>query len=146
MLAADRDIHILCQKPLTPTFQDSRHLVKAVSDRVRLMVHENWRFRPQYRQSAKWLKNGLTGAVREFQLTVRSSGLTARTKSGRLFALERQPFLAGLKRFIIMELLVHHLDTIRYLVGPLSVMATRIAKVCPEVIGEDVAMICLNSS
>ncbi len=144
-MAADRNIHILCQKPMTPSLQDSKRLVQAVSDRVRFMVHENWRFRPQYRQLAEWLKTGLTGAVREFQLTVRSSGLISRTKSGRLFALERQPFLAGLKRFIILELLIHHLDTIRYLLGPVRVVAATAEKICPEVSGEDAALITLRA-
>ena len=145
MLAAERNIHILCQKPMTPNLRDSQRLVKALGDRVRFMVHENWRFRPQYRQAAKWLKDGRTGAVREFQLTVRSSGLITRTKNGRLFALERQPFFAGLERFIIMELLIHHLDTIRYLMGPVRVAAAEAARVCPEVIGEDAALISLRT-
>ena len=145
MLAADRKIDILCQKPLTPYFTDSQQLVEAVSTRVRFMVHENWRFRPQYRQVAKWLKDGKAGTVHEFQLTVRSSGLVMRNPNGRLFALERQPFLAGLKRFIIMELLIHHLDTIRYLLGPVHVMATDIARGCSEVRGEDMAVISLRA-
>ena len=145
MLAADRNIHILCQKPMTPNFKDSQQLVKTVGRRVRFTVHENWRFKPQYRQAVQWLKEGRTGAVREFQFTVRSSGLITRTKSGRLFALERQPFLAGLKRFIIMELLIHHLDTIRYLMGPVRVVAATAGKGCPEVSGEDSALICLRA-
>jgi predicted dehydrogenase len=145
LLAADRHIHILCQKPMTPNLKDARQLVAAVKDRVRLMVHENWRFRPPYRQAAQWLQEGRAGEVREFQLAVRSSGLSTRTRGGRLFALERQPFLAGLKRFIIMELLIHHLDTIRYLMGPVQVESAVAARVCPEVIGEDVALISLRA-
>lgn len=145
MLAADRNIHILCQKPMTPRFTDSKRLVEAVGDRVRFMVHENWRFRPQYRRAASWLREGRTGVVREFQLTVRSSGLITRTENGRFFALERQPFLAKLKRFIIMELLIHHLDTIRYLIGPVKVVAARASRSCPEVTGEDAALISLQA-
>ena len=89
------------------------------------------------------MDEGRVGFVHEFQLTTRSSGLIMRTDSGTAFALERQPFLAGLRRFFIMELLVHHLDTIRYLVGPVSVVAARTARVSPEVIGEDAAQISL---
>ncbi|MBW2430664.1 MAG: Gfo/Idh/MocA family oxidoreductase [Deltaproteobacteria bacterium] len=142
-MAADRGIDILCQKPMTPGLAESERLVSEVGNRVRFMVHENWRFRPQYRQAARWLDEGRVGSVHEFQLTTRSSGLIMRTDSGTAFALERQPFLAGLRRFIIMELLVHHLDTIRYLVGPVSVVAARTARVSPEVIGEDAAQISL---
>jgi predicted dehydrogenase len=145
-LAADRGIDILCQKPMTPDLAESERLVTEVGDRVRFMVHENWRFRPQYRQVARWLDENRVGSVREFHLTPRSSGLVRRSDRGTPSALERQPFLAGLKRFIIMELLVHHLDTVRYLVGPVSVTAASTASTSPEVIGEDAALINLNAA
>ncbi|UCD78868.1 MAG: Gfo/Idh/MocA family oxidoreductase [Desulfobacterales bacterium] len=145
MMAADRGIDILCQKPMTPDLAESERLVAEIGDRVRFMVHENWRFRPQYRQAAAWLAEGRIGALHEFQFAVRSSGLITRTAGGRLFALERQPFFSGLRRFIIMELLIHHLDTIRYLVGPVSVAAASAARVSPDVIGEDVALISLKA-
>ncbi|MEJ2164949.1 MAG: Gfo/Idh/MocA family oxidoreductase [Desulfobacterales bacterium] len=145
MMAADRGIDILCQKPMTPNLAESERMAAEIGDRVRLMIHENWRFRPQYRQAARWLAEGRIGAVHEFQFSVRSSGLITRTPSGRLFALERQPFLAGLPRFIIMELLIHHLDTIRYLVGPVRVAAAGAARVSPEVLGEDLALISLKA-
>jgi predicted dehydrogenase len=145
MMAADRGIDILCQKPMTPSLAESERLVATIGDRVRFMVHENWRFRPQYRQAADWLAAGRVGRLCEFQLTVRSSGLLTRTPSGQPFALARQPFLAGLKRFIIMELLIHHLDTIRYLVGPVHVRNADSARFSPDVIGEDMALISLKA-
>ena len=145
-LAADRRIDILCQKPMTPDLTESERLVTEIGDRVRFMVHENWRFRPQYRQVAGWLDEDRVGSVREFHLTTRSSGLVMPTDTGTPFALARQPFLAGLKRFIIMELLVHHLDTVRYLVGPVAVTAASTARISPQVIGEDAAMISLNAA
>jgi predicted dehydrogenase len=144
-LAADRGIDILCQKPMTPNLTESEKLVTEVGKRVRFMVHENWRFRPQYRQTARWLTDGRIGMISEFHLTTRSSGLIGRADSGKPFALERQPFMASLKRFIIMELLIHHLDTIRYLVGPVSVAAAITAKISPEVSGEDAALITLKT-
>ncbi|CAB1063865.1 FIG00933601: hypothetical protein [Olavius sp. associated proteobacterium Delta 1] len=144
-LAADRGIDILCQKPMTADLADSERLVSEVGDRVRFMVHENWRFRPQYRQAARWLNEGQIGSVNEFQLTVRSSGLVTRTETGKPFALDRQPFLADLKRFIIMELLIHHLDTIRYLIGPVQVMNASAGRVSQDVVGEDLALISLKA-
>jgi len=145
-MAADKGIHILCQKPMTSDLTSAEQLVADVGDRVRFMVHENWRFRPPYRQAARWLTEGKAGRVREFQLTARSSGLVTRSESGRPFALERQPFLARLNRFIIMELLIHHLDTIRYMVGPLEVVAASAARISLDVMGEDVALISLKAA
>jgi len=114
-MAADRGVHILCQKPMTPDLAESEQMVDEVGDRVRFMIHENWRFRPQYRQAASWLQDGRVGTINEFQLATRSSGLVMRTDNGTPFAMERQPFMAGLKHFIIMELLVHHLDNLKTL-------------------------------
>jgi predicted dehydrogenase len=145
MMAAQRCVHILCQKPMTPSLEESERLVAEVGDRVRFMVHENWRFRPYYRQAARWLAEGKVGPIREFRLTTRSSGLITRTESGRPFALERQPFFANLKHFIILELLIHHLDTIRFLMGPMRVVAASTVRVSQEVKGEDVAMITLTA-
>ena len=144
-LAADRGIDILCQKPMTPDLAESERLVREIGDRVRFMIHENWRFRPQYRQARKWLTEGLLGNIHEFNLATRSSGLITQTATGRSFALQRQPFLAGLERFIIMELLIHHLDTIRFLVGPVSVVGASISRFSSEVRGEDAALISLKS-
>jgi predicted dehydrogenase len=48
--AAARGIDVLCQKPLTPTFAESEALVRRTAGKIRLMAHENWRFRPWYRE------------------------------------------------------------------------------------------------
>jgi predicted dehydrogenase len=144
-MAAERGIHILCQKPMASTLKEAEALVAEIGDRVRFMVHENWRFRPQYRQAAKWIAEGKTGLIREFRLSTRSSGLVTKTDKGIPFALERQPFFAHMSRFIIFELLIHHLDTSRFLVGEMSVVSSRKTRVSPEVVGEDVALILLRS-
>ena len=79
-------------------------------------------------------------------MTVRSSGLVARGPSGGPFAVERQPFFAGLERFLVMEVLIHHLDTVRYLAGPLRVTAAAVGRVSTEIPGEDVALISLKAA
>jgi predicted dehydrogenase len=144
-MAAERGIHILCQKPMTPTLKEAEALVAEIGERVRFMVHENWRFRPQYRQAAKWIAEGKTGPIREFRLSTRSSGLVTKTEKGLPFALERQPFLAHMPRFIIFELLIHHLDTSRFLIGEMRVISSKKTRVSPEVVGEDMALILLLS-
>ena len=48
---ADRAIPVLCQKPLCPTLSEAEDLIREVGTRTRLMVHENWRFRPWYREA-----------------------------------------------------------------------------------------------
>jgi predicted dehydrogenase len=48
-------------------------------------------------------------------------------------------------RFIVLELLIHHLDTARFLVGEMEVISAQTLRVNPDVIGEDVAHIVLKA-
>jgi len=144
-MAAEHGVAILCQKPMAPTLKEAEEMVAEIGEKVRFMVHENWRFRPQYRQAAKWTAEGKMGPIREFRLSTRSSGLVTKTEKGIPFALERQPFFAHMPRFIILEFLIHHLDTSRFLVGEMDVISTQTLRVSPYVIGEDVAHIVLNA-
>lgn len=144
-IAAEHGVAILCQKPMAPTLKEAEAMVSEIGERVRFMVHENWRFRPQYRQAANWIKEGKTGPIREFRLSTRSSGMIAKTEKGRPFAIERQPFFANMPQFIILELLIHHLDTARFLIGELDVISAHTLRVSPEILGEDVAQIMLKA-
>ena len=118
--AAARGLAVLCQKPLAPTLAAAEALVAAVGGAVPLMVHENWRFRAYYRRLREWLDDGHGSAtVRQVQLDFLSSGMIP-DDDGKRPALVRQPFLAGLERLLVMEILIHHLDTLRFLLGELD--------------------------
>jgi predicted dehydrogenase len=144
-MAAEHGVAILCQKPMAPTLREAEEMVAEIGEKVRFMVHENWRFRPQYRQAAKWIAEGMTGPIREFRLLTQSSGLISKTEKGIPFAIERQPFFAHMPRFIILELLIHHLDTARFLLGDMEVVSAQTLRVSLDVIGEDVAHIFLKA-
>lgn len=144
-LAAARGLAILCQKPLAPTLAEAVDLVGSLSTRTRLMVHENWRFRPYYRQVAQWLRDDVIGMPRMAQMTMLSSGLVA-NDAGKLPALERQPFMAAEPRMLVNELMIHHLDVLRFLLGPLEVLSARLRRYCTDIVGEDSALIHLQSA
>lgn len=144
-LAADHGLAILCQKPLAPTLAEAERLVTDIGDRVRLMVHENWRFRAYYRQAADWIRDGRIGAVKAASLNLVTSG-TVPDATGRFAALERQPFMRTETRMLVAEVLIHHLDTLRMLLGELTVGAAALAQTCPELAGEDSAVIHLRTA
>ena len=141
--AAERGIDVICQKPLAPTLAEAKVLASEVHGRIRLMVHENWRFRAYYRRIKQWLVDELIGETVACTMQVRSSGLVA-GEDGRRPQLVRQPFCAELSRFIINETLIHHLDVMRWLAGPLTVAAARIGYGCSAIRGEDRAVILLD--
>lgn len=143
-LAAARGRAILCQKPLAPTLAEAVELVGGLGAGTRLMVHENWRFRPYYRQVAEWLRDDVIGKQRLAQMTMLSSGLVA-DDAGKLPALERQPFMATEPRMLVNEVLIHHLDVLRFLLGPLEVVSARLRRYCSNIVGEDSALIHLQS-
>jgi predicted dehydrogenase len=60
---------------MTPTLAESQALVQRVGDRSRLMVHENWRFRPWYRELKRWIAAGELGDVLLARMAMISSGL-----------------------------------------------------------------------
>ena len=63
-IAADHGVHIMCQKPLTSTVAEAEALIAYVGDRVRFMVHENYRFRPHYMTVRRWIAEGRIGTPR----------------------------------------------------------------------------------
>ena len=53
-LAARHGAQILCQKPAALVRSDFQSMIEAcTSAGVRLMIHENWRFRPWYRRCVR---------------------------------------------------------------------------------------------
>src|SRR6266581_1335137 len=125
--AAERGIDVLCQKPMTPTLAESEALVRRVEGKSRLMAHENWRFRPWYRDLKRWIAAGDLGEVLLARMSIITSGMIP-DASGRRPSFERQPFMQHEEQLMIAELLIHHLDVMRYLCGELAVVAARAAR------------------
>ena len=143
--AAARGIDVLCQKPLAPSFAAGEALAGRVAGKARLMVHENWRFRPWYRSLKRWLDSGETGPLLQADMATLSSGLLP-DATGRRPILERQPFMAKEERLMIAEVLIHHLDVLRWLFGPLRIVSARTAHTLPDVRGETLAAIFLETA
>jgi len=143
--AAARGIDVLCQKPLTPTLAESEALVRRSAGKIRLMAHENWRFRPWYRELRRWIDDGDLGGVLLASMSLVSSGMLP-DATGRRPSFERQPFMQHEPRLMLAEVLIHHLDVMRYLCGPLSVLCARTAHTLPDVEGETLAAVALETA
>jgi predicted dehydrogenase len=140
-IAADRGVHVMLQKPMTPTVAEAVDLVTDVGERVRFMVHENYRFRPHYVDVKRWLDEGRIGMVLHARMQVRCSGMAP---VGEPILLKRQPYLKDFRRLLIFEVLIHHLDVLRVFLGLLTVMHAQTARINPALAGEDVAVIAMR--
>jgi D-apiose dehydrogenase len=143
--AAMRGIDVLCQKPLTPTLAEAQELVLRLGGKIRLMVHENWRFRPWYRALKSWIATGLLGDIVLGRMAMVNSGFLP-DAGGKRPAFVRQPFMQHEKRLMMAEVLIHHLDVMRFLCGELRVVTARAARTLPDVDGETFASLFLETA
>jgi D-apiose dehydrogenase len=139
---AAHGVPLLCQKPLGVDLGEAEALLAEIEGRVPLMVHENWRFRPYYRELRSWLDAGTIGDIVSIRLEFHSSGMIAGPDGARP-ALVRQPFFRREPRLLVMEVLIHHLDTLRYLFGEFDLAAARLGRSNDEILGEDISILGL---
>ena len=136
--AFSRQIHAICQKPLAPTYQEAKQLVReAEQANVRLMVHENFRFQPWHREIKKLLTQEVIGDTLH--------ALTFRSRMGDGWGqdayLDRQPYFREMPRLLVYETGVHFIDTFRYLGGEINSVFAHLKRLNPVIQGEDAAMI-----
>ncbi len=138
--AAERGIHIICQKPLAPTFQEAREIVAAArSAGVTFMVHENFRFQPWYRAIKRLMAEGVIGD--------RLHSLAQRMRMGDGWGedayLDRQPYFRQMPRLLVYETGVHFIDTFRFLGGEIERVFCVLRTLNPVIAGEDCGlMVC----
>lgn len=142
-IAADHGVHACSQKPVTPTVAEAEALITDVGERIRFMIHENFRWRPHYLQMREWLDQDRIGNVTHARMTVRSPGLAPPVDGSTPPDLERQPYLATFKRLITFELLIHQLDVLRSLLGEFDVKSVEMDRINKDLVGEDVAIIVM---
>ncbi len=136
---AGRGIDIICQKPMAPTMKESERLCEICEGaHVRLLIHENWRWQPWYREAKRLLESGALGNLRHLSFDWRTSD----GNGPEPFA--AQPYFREMPRLLIHESLVHILDTYRYLTGAEpEVTRCETRRVNPVLNGEDWAEIDL---
>lgn len=135
-LAAERGIHVICQKPMSPSMADNIAMCEACeATGVRLLIHENWRWQPWYREAKRIIDPGALGTLKHLSFDWR----TGDGNGPEPFA--AQPYFREMPRLIIHESLVHILDTYRYLAGELQVTACETRRINPVVTGDDWAEI-----
>lgn len=133
--AAERGIHVICQKPLAPTYEVAEQIVREVNETgVRFMIHENWRWQPWFREVKKLSEEGVLGELFSLSFCMRTGdGWTEDAY------LDRQPYFRDYTRFLMFEIGVHFVDTFRFLLGEVETVYARLRRLNPVIKGEDSA-------
>jgi len=138
-LAAERGIDVICQKPMAPSWEDCLSMLDVCEKSgVRLLIHENWRWQPWYREAHRLINAGALGRI--FQLSAQW-----RTSDGRgpePYTL--QPYFRKMPRLLVYETLVHLLDTFRYLGGEMTSVYCLNRRLNPFIAGEDQSIIVVT--
>lgn len=145
-LAAAAGAAVICQKPLAATLGEAISAARVARDAgVRLMVHENFRFRPWFRVAKRLIYSGRIGHPFYLRSDLRLAGTVPTSRHPEPWSLARQPFFRRMKRFLILESMIHQVDVARFLLGedPVSVSAL-MRQISPEISGEDLASIMLR--
>ena len=137
--AARCGVPILCQKPMAPSMEEARQMVRTCRERgVRLMINENWRWQPWYREIKRLLDSGDLPRPFAVQFLHRAAD------GGGPNPYPAQPYFLKMPRLLIFETLVHYLDTCRFLFGEPESVYCRTERINPVIAGEDLAFIHLE--
>jgi predicted dehydrogenase len=138
-LAAARKLPTICQKPMAPTWADAVAMVEAAEAAgIPFMIHENWRWQPWYRAAKRMIDHGDIG---------RPIGYWFRTRRRDGIGPEPYPnqsYFRQIPRFLIDEMLVHLIDTARFLFGDLTAVYAQARRINPAISGEDQALLILT--
>ncbi len=134
-LAARHGVHAICQKPLAPTLADAEAMVAACQQaKVKLSVHENWRWQAPIRALKSVLDSGVIGPVFRARIDYCNS----------FPVFDNQPFLKELEQFILTDMGTHILDVGRFLFGEADRLYCQTHRVHRDIRGEDAATVVLH--
>ena len=136
----ERGVAVICQKPFTQNLEEAEEMtVKAELANIPLIVHENFRFQPWYRQARQLLDEGCLGEVYQISFRMRPGD-----GQGPDAYLNRQPYFQTMERFLVHETAIHFIDVFRYLMGEVDSVYADLIRLNPAISGEDAGYIVFN--
>ena len=131
--AIARGIPTICQKPFGVDLRAAEAMtLMAEAAGVPLVVHENFRFTPWFRECKRLIDVGFFGSVHGISFRLRPGD-----GQGAEAYLDRQPYFQQMPQFLVRETAVHFIDTFRFLMGEVRAVTARLRKLNPVIAGED---------
>jgi D-apiose dehydrogenase len=131
--ALQRQLPVICQKPFGSDLAEALDLtLLAQRQRTALVVHENFRFMPWYRECHRLIAAGHFGRLHGISFRLRPGD-----GQGPRAYLDRQPYFQQLPQLLVRETAVHFIDTFRFLMGEVRAVTARLRRLNPVIAGED---------
>lgn len=138
--ALERGIATICQKPFGENLHQAEAMVAmAEAAGALLVVHENFRFAPWFREMRRCIDAGLFGRLHGAAFRLRPGD-----GQGPRAYLDRQPYFQQMPEFLVRETAVHFIDTFRYLLGEVRAVTARLRRLNPVMAGEDAGILVLE--
>jgi predicted dehydrogenase len=132
-----RGMPTICQKPFGRDHADALAMTElAEAARVPLIVHENIRWQPWYREARRLIDSGHFGALHGIAFRLRPGD-----GQGPRAYLDRQPYFQRMPLFLVRETAIHWIDTYRFLFGEVSSVMASLRRLNPAIAGEDAGTI-----
>jgi D-apiose dehydrogenase len=128
---------VICQKPFGMNFAEAQAFVRAATAHgTPLIVHENFRFMPWFRQARRLIDAGRLGELHGISFRLRPGD-----GQGPQAYLDRQPYFQTMPRLLVAETAIHFIDTFRFLVGEVESVYAQLRQLNPAIAGEDAGLI-----
>jgi D-apiose dehydrogenase len=138
--SAKRGIATVCQKPLAPAWDEAVSVVAAAERAgAPLIVHENFRFMPWFREAKRLLEAGEVGTPLHVTFRLRPGD-----GQGPRAYLARQPYFQTMPRFLIHETGIHLIDVFRFLLDEITGVFARLKRINPVIKGEDTGIVVFD--
>jgi D-apiose dehydrogenase len=132
-----RGIATICQKPFAASYAQALQLTEqAQAAAVPLIVHENFRFMPWYREARKLIEAGALGKLHGISFRLRPGD-----GQGPQAYLDRQPYFQKMPRLLVVETAIHLIDTFRFLAGEVHAVYAHLRRLNPAIAGEDAGIV-----
>jgi D-apiose dehydrogenase len=139
-VVASRGLPAICQKALAPTYEEAVAVVEAAEQAgTLLVVHENFRWQPWYREARRLIADGMLGGLHCVAFRLRPGD-----GQGPRAYLDRQPYFQTMARFLVHETAIHWIDTFRFLMGEVSGVYAALRRMNPAIRGEDAGYIVFD--
>ncbi len=135
-----RGLPVICQKPFGTSYEQARGFTEAFAKaQTPLIVHENFRFMPWYRELRRLVDLGHFGDLHQISFRLRPGD-----GQGPSAYLDRQPYFQTMPRLLVAETAIHFIDVFRFIAGEVSAVLAQLRRINPAICGEDAAIIAFE--